>query len=187
MHLGTQGGLRIAVGPHGSVTPQAVFQKLPIDGLIRGECEEAVCEIASAGRIQGVTGAAWRDGDKIIINGSPRVSAFVDLPALHWPQEWIAHHRHHHHRFNGALAGFGAEVEASRGCPYACSFCAKIDFRDRYRRRNLPNLLGEIDGLIAQGVSYLYFIDEIFLPDKALLGALCERKISFGVQTRVDL
>ncbi len=33
--------------------------------------------------------------------------------------------------------GPGAEVEASRGCPYNCSFCAKIDFRDKYRRRDL--------------------------------------------------
>jgi B12-binding domain/radical SAM domain protein of rhizo-twelve system len=78
-------------------------------------------------------------------------------------------------------------VEASRGCPYACSFCAKLDYRDRYRRRALKPLLAEIDGLIAQGVEYLYFIDEIFLPQRALLEALVERDVVFGVQTRLDL
>ena len=83
--------------------------------------------------------------------------------------------------------GPGAEVEASRGCPYSCSFCAKIDFRDRYRRRDLALLLAEIDGLIAQGVEYVYFIDEIFLPQRPLLEALCDRRIEFGVQTRIDL
>ena len=41
--------------------------------------------------------------------------------------------------------------------------------------------------LIAQGVTYLYFIDEIFLPQEPLLQALGERAISFGVQTRIDL
>jgi B12-binding domain/radical SAM domain protein of rhizo-twelve system len=78
-------------------------------------------------------------------------------------------------------------VEASRGCPYRCSFCAKIDFRDRYRRRDLAPLVEEIDGLRAQGATYLYFIDEIFLPNRALLEALVGRGLHFGVQTRIDL
>jgi B12-binding domain/radical SAM domain protein of rhizo-twelve system len=78
-------------------------------------------------------------------------------------------------------------VEASRGCPYNCSFCAKIDFRDQYRRRDLDALLAEIDGLGGQGVRYLYFIDEIFLPQRPLLEALVRRDLQFGVQTRIDL
>src|SRR3546814_15420251 len=73
------------------------------------------------------------------------------------------------------------------GCPYHCSFCAKIDFRDSYRRRDLDIVLQEIDGLIAAGVTYIYFVDEIFLPNRPLLEALVERKVEFGVQTRIDL
>ena len=116
----------------------------------------------------------------------PAAHTFTHLPALRWPDGWIARHHHHHHRFDDH-AGFGAEVEASRGCPYACSFCAKIDFRDQYRRRDLAILLDEIDHLIAQGVSYLYFVDEIFLPQKPLLEALVTRPVQFGIQTRIDL
>jgi anaerobic magnesium-protoporphyrin IX monomethyl ester cyclase len=117
----------------------------------------------------------------------PAVGGFVDLPPLAWPAEWIERHSHHHHRFDEPRHGPGAEVEASRGCPYSCSFCAKIDYRDAYRRRNLPRLLDEIDRLIGQGVTYLYFIDEIFLPQVKLLEALAQRNVSFGVQTRIDL
>ena len=83
--------------------------------------------------------------------------------------------------------GPGAEVEASRGCPYTCTFCAKIDFRDKYRKRDLAPLLAEIDALVAQGVTYLYFIDEIFLPRADLLEALVSRPVQFGIQTRIDL
>jgi anaerobic magnesium-protoporphyrin IX monomethyl ester cyclase len=111
----------------------------------------------------------------------------VKLPALRWPDAWVARHRHHHHRFESQPDVPGAEVEASRGCPYTCSFCAKIDFRDKYRRRHLPILLDEIDGLRAQGVGYLYFIDEIFLPQRPLLEALVGRGLQFGIQTRIDL
>ena len=78
-------------------------------------------------------------------------------------------------------------MEASRGCPYHCTFCAKDNFRNNYRKRPLNAILEELDGFVSQGVEYIYFIDEIFLPDAPLLAALAERNIKIGVQTRIDL
>jgi anaerobic magnesium-protoporphyrin IX monomethyl ester cyclase len=185
-YLGTRGGARVAVGPHGSVTPRTTLRKLKADIVVRGECEEAVLELATHSAAD-VSGIAIRTGDDVAITGAPRSARFVDTPALAWEEHFIRRHSHHHHRFDRAPHGSGAEVEASRGCPYSCTFCAKIDFRDRYRRRELAPLLDEIDRLIAQGVTYLYFIDEIFLPNRPLLEALVARRIEFGIQTRIDL
>jgi len=109
------------------------------------------------------------------------------LPALHWPNETIAKHRHHHHRFDAAPAGPGAEMEASRGCPYHCTFCAKDNFRNGYRRRPLAVLEQELDRFARQGVEYIYFIDEIFLPNRELLRSLAGHGFAIGVQTRIDL
>jgi hypothetical protein len=78
-------------------------------------------------------------------------------------------------------------METSRGCPYHCSFCAKDNFRNSYRKRPLSIVLTELDALIAQGTEYVYFIDEIFLPNRELLKALVPRGVKFGVQTRIDL
>jgi anaerobic magnesium-protoporphyrin IX monomethyl ester cyclase len=182
------GAVLVAVGPHGSTTPAATLRKLQADVVLRGECDEAIADLADAGgHPRAVAGAAWREGDSARVNGAPRAARFTDLPALRWPEEWVARHHHHHHRFDAAPQGAGAEVEASRGCPYSCTFCAKLDFRDRYRRRAVPTVLDEIDALIAQGVEYVYFIDEIFLPQRALLEGLARREIKFGVQTRIDL
>ncbi|MBV9769932.1 MAG: radical SAM protein, partial [Bryobacterales bacterium] len=75
----------------------------------------------------------------------------------------------------------------SRGCPYHCTFCAKENFRTNYRRRPVATVLEEIDGLLAVGVEYIYFIDEIFLPNKELLEGLLGRSLKYGVQTRIDL
>jgi B12-binding domain/radical SAM domain protein of rhizo-twelve system len=185
--LGRRGGRTVVVGPHGSVTPAATLRKLGVDAVVRGECEHVVAALADTPDWSRVASIAMRDNDKLIINGGPAASPFVDLPPLRWPDAWVTRHRHHHHRFDEPQIGLGAEVEASRGCPYNCSFCAKIDFRDQYRRRDLSILLTEIDGLIAQGVHYLYFVDEIFLPQRPLLEALAERDVVFGVQTRIDL
>ena len=185
--LGSAGGRTVAVGPHGSVTPQATLRKLGVDIVVRGECEEIVQRLAAAHELSTVPAIAYRDGAEIRVTGAPHAGAFATLPALHWPEDWVRRHRHHHHRFDCDPTVPGAEVEASRGCPYNCSFCAKIDFRDAYRRRALAPLLEEIDGLAAQGVGYLYFIDEIFLPQRALLEALVGRGLQFGIQTRIDL
>lgn len=185
--LDGDGGCEVAVGPHGSVTPGPTLRKLGADIAVRGECEEVVAQLADTDEPRSVAGTAWLEGDQVQVNGGQAAAAFVDQPALQWPAAWIGGHGHHHHRFDGGARGPGAEVEASRGCPYNCSFCAKIDYRDAYRRRALEPLLEEIDALIAQGVTYLYFIDEIFLPQKPLLEALVGRPVVFGVQTRIDL
>lgn len=181
------GGLLIAVGPHGSTTPRATLRKLGVDVVVMGEAEEVVVALLAQGEAACASICRWSDDGKPVVQGGPHASAFVDLPALRWPADWVRRHGHHHHRFDPHTAAPGAEVEASRGCPYHCSFCAKDNFRDRYRRRDLALLLDEIDGLAAQGAAYLYFIDEIFLPNRALLTALVGRGLSFGVQTRIDL
>lgn len=185
--LGNRGGRTVAVGPHGSVTPDTTLRKLGADVVVRGECEEIVARLAEAADLSAVASIAYDTGDGMAVTGAPHAGAFTELPALRWGDEWVKRHAHHHHRFDREPHRPGAEVEASRGCPYHCSFCAKIDFRDKYRRRDLAPLLEEIDGLAAQGIEYVYFIDEIFLPQKPLLEALVSRPIEFGIQTRIDL
>lgn len=181
-------GLRIAVGPHASTTPAATLRKLGVDVVVMGECEEVLVELANLPRARWgelASIATLHDGEPRV-QGGPRASDMRTLPALRWDDVTVARHAHHHHRFDAAPVGPGAEIEASRGCPYHCTFCAKDSFRDRYRKRPLPVILDELDGLLAQGVRYVYFIDEIFLPDRPLLEALAEREVSFGVQMRVD-
>lgn len=185
--LGDRGGITVAVGPHGSATPKTTLRKLGVDVVVRGECEEIVAALAGRPPLEQVPAVCFEKKGEVVITGAPHASQFTNLPALRWPAEWLARHHHHHHRYGTESIGPGAEVEASRGCPYHCSFCAKIDFRDKYRKRDLSILLDEIDGLVAEGARYIYFVDEIFIPQKPLLEALVSRPVEFGVQTRIDL
>ncbi len=185
--LGDRAGLTVAVGPHGSATPRAALRKLGCDVVVRGECEDVVVALAAGGVPGQVPGTARLVAGELQQTGGPQAARFTTLPPLTWPDAWVQRHRHHHHRFGTQSAGFGAEVEASRGCPFRCSFCAKLDFRDAYRKRDLAPLLAEVDALLRQGVDYLYFIDEIFLPRRDLLEALAQRRVEFGLQTRIDL
>ena len=182
-------GRTIAVGPHGSTTPRAALRKLGVDVVVLGECEEVLVQLASRNPDDWakVKSIAFHDGPDIRVIGGPHSSALTALPALRWPAELLHKHQHHHHRFDAKPSAPGAEMEVSRGCPYHCTFCAKDNFRNAYRKRPLAVILEELDGLIAAGVEYVYFIDEIFMPDKELLEALAIREIKFGVQMRIDL
>lgn len=181
----------VAIGPHASTTPEAVLRKLDADVAVMGECEQALVAVVEDGA-ERAFGVALRErtsrGETVSVTVPHGLNAadLTALPPLTWQPAEIARHHHHHHRFDREPRGPGAEVEASRGCPYACTFCAKENFRDRYRKRPLEVVLAEIDGLIGGGVRYVYFIDEIFLPDDELLEALVERELEFGVQLRVD-
>lgn len=175
----------VAVGPHGSTTPRTALKKLGVDIVVMGECEHSLLRLANGERA--FAGLCSADGPAITVNGGPQAVDFTDQPALQWPAEMIRRHHHHHHRFDAAPKGPGAEVEASRGCPYHCTFCAKDNFRNAYRRRPPAVVLDEIDRLREQAIEYVYFIDEIFLPNAELLDGLATRNLKFGVQTRIDL
>jgi len=179
----------VAVGPHGSTTPGAALRKLGADVAVLGECEEILPRLA-------LPRQAWPDVPSIAyvdetgtlrVQGTPHATDMAALPPLRWTAADVHAHHHHHHRFDRHPDAPGAEMEVSRGCPYHCSFCAKDNFRTDYRKRPVATILSELDGLLAHGVAYVYFIDEIFLPNKPLLEAFAERPFSFGVQTRIDL
>jgi B12-binding domain/radical SAM domain protein of rhizo-twelve system len=164
------GGTMVAVGPHASTTPRATLHKLGVNVVVLGECEEILPRLA--------------DG---YVQDGPHSANMAELPALTWDPAAIARHRHHHHRFDAPAQGPGAEMEASRGCPYHCTFCAKDNFRNSFRRRPIATIAQELDGLVAAGIEYVYFIDEIFLPYRDVLETIAQRRIKFGIQTRIDL
>lgn len=178
----------VAVGPHASTTPAATLTKLGVDAAVIGECEDLLPLLAAPraawDRIPSL--CRWEDGRPLAI-GPTHVTNLADVPALTWPTAIVRNHHHHHHRFDQTPEGPGAEMETSRGCPYHCTFCAKDNFRNGYRRRPIEILEREMDAFERQGVEYIYFIDEIFLPNRELLQALARRAFRIGVQTRIDL
>jgi len=182
-------GAIVAVGPHGSATPAAALRKLGADAVIRGEFEDVLPLLGRTPR------GGWASIPSVCVSvepcacsqNTPHAADVGALPALHWPDEAVRRHRHHHHRFDAPPSGPGAEIEASRGCPWQCSFCAKENFRNRYRKRPGAVVLEELDGLLRQGVEYVYLIDETFMPDRELMAELAARRLKYGVQTRIDV
>ena len=183
----------VVIGPHGSVTPLSTLEKTGADIVLRGEPDQTLPLLAST-PWEMIPGCVWRDACGLVHTtpglGTTEMRALGPIDYSDYPVE-RHHHLHHIFRNNGAdHLRRGAEIEFARGCPYACTFCNKTLFRNKYRERTLSAVLEEIDQLISRGVDYIYFIDEIFGVGKQvrnLLEEVAERPISIGFQTRIDL
>jgi B12-binding domain/radical SAM domain protein of rhizo-twelve system len=184
---------KVIIGPHGSVTPVSTLRKTGADIVLRGEPDQTLPQLAALPWEQ-IAGCCWRDSDGAV-HTTPGLGV-TDMRAL-GPLDYsdypVERHFHKHHVFPGNGADHlrrGAEVEFARGCPYSCTFCNKTLFRNQYRERQLPAVLAEIDQLLARGVDYIYFIDEIFGVGKRvreLLEEIAKRPVSIGFQSRIDL
>jgi len=178
---------KVLIGPHGSATPRAAMLKTRADVVLKGEPDQAIADLASKpwGEIDG---CCWRDEQGEHISATLGTVDMKTLKALDFQNYSVEKHWHRHHVFWGE--GRGAELEFARGCPWACTFCNKTLFRNKFRERDVDQVLLEVDRLIERGVEYIYFIDEIFGVGKnvrRLLEAIAERNVQIGFQTRIDL
>jgi len=183
-----QDAISVLIGPHASATPAAVMRKTGCSVVLRGEADQTVAELAARSWDE-IAGCCFRDGDRLQISPSFGVADMSPLDAIDFSGYPVEAHRHCHHVFSGD-AKLGAELEFARGCPWSCTFCNKTLFRNKFRERAVDAVLAEVDALIARGVEYIYFIDEVFGAGKntrALLEGLSERRIKIGLQTRIDL
>jgi B12-binding domain/radical SAM domain protein of rhizo-twelve system len=179
--------IKVAIGPHGSATPGATLSKTGCDVVLRGEPDFTLAELATRPWDE-IAGCCWRDLEGEHLSTELGVAEMRRLGALSFDDYPVERRSHRHHVFQGE--GRGAELEFARGCPWACTFCNKTLFRNRFRERNVDDVLGEIELLTARGVDYIYFIDEILGAGKnvqALLKGIAEREVSIGFQTRIDL
>ncbi|HMF91109.1 MAG TPA: TIGR04295 family B12-binding domain-containing radical SAM protein [Candidatus Angelobacter sp.] len=180
--------VKVLIGPHASATPAAVIRKTGCGVAMRGEPDQTLAELATRPWSE-IPGCCFKTDDGMHISSTLAVADMKTLAPLTFGNYRIEAHSHRHHVFTGDPA-LGAELEFARGCPWSCTFCNKTLFRNRFRERRVDTVLAEVDALLARGVSYIYFIDEVFgvgQNARRLLEGLAERPLTIGLQTRIDL
>jgi len=180
---------KVLIGPHPSATPAATIRKTGCDVAMRGEPDQTIPELAGKPWDQ-VAGCCFtREDGGVHISPDLGVTDMKALGPLDFHNYSVEAHWHRHHVFTNDQ-GIGAELEFARGCPWACTFCNKTLFRNKFRERSVEAVLQEVDILVSRGVQYIYFIDEIFGVGKnvrRLLEGIAERPVKIGFQTRIDL
>lgn len=149
-------------GPEVSYDAVQLMRRNPdIDITVRGEGEDTFRELLlcwqSTGSLAEIDGITWRDGEQI--NENPYRQLIDDLGSIPLAYGYAPLD----------LDGRIIYYEASRGCPYNCSYCLSSTIRgvryfppERIRR--------EIADLVKSGVHQVKFVDRSFNcnSDKAL-------------------
>lgn len=186
--------LTILGGPHASMAAEDCLDHIPeLDLVCRGEGEETMLEVCRRWTPEGGT-AVFSDVRGLVLRRNGRASAnpprppITDLDTLPYP----AFHLVPFEKYNFTLdvPGRGPlraiSVMTSRGCPFACSFCATpINWGRHVRMRSPENVVREIKLLKERyGIEAVFFYDDTFNASPRRADAICDLMIARGLEIR---
>jgi len=95
-------------------------------------------------------------------------------------------------KFNAKYYGFWRPVQATRGCPFPCTFCSISEFFKRsYRKRPVDQVIRDVRAAKANGSKYITFIDDNIGVDfkycRELWTALIPEKIIWASQCSLQI
>jgi anaerobic magnesium-protoporphyrin IX monomethyl ester cyclase len=194
-----QQGCRVVVNGSDSTDHPDLYLDAGADAVIFGEAEMTMLAIADAFRADAtasflaVAGLAIRDASGAITRSAsrPALRELDQLPLPAWDMVDVDAYRH---AWNSAHGRFSWNIVSSRGCPFACNWCAKPVFGRRYSQRS-PECVAEEMRRLKHEVrpDHLWFCDDIFgLTAQWIVrfaAAVSDRdaRIPFMIQCRADL
>ncbi|HIJ65696.1 MAG TPA: B12-binding domain-containing radical SAM protein [Candidatus Hydrogenedentes bacterium] len=161
-------------GIHCSSVPDQVIKNPDVDFLVVGEGEEAIVDLANqletSGDVRGIPNL-WHKVDGEVLSSPPR-PLVEDLDALPFPDREVFY------RAAPAFLRKSCPVTATRGWPFACTFCRNSWMRSLYkgkgrwrRRRSVDNVLRELEAVrdAYDGYDIVRFWDDVFIDDRKWL------------------
>ncbi len=164
----------VVVGPHASTTPEATLRKLGADVAIIGECEDILPQLAaSTDDWSGIDSLCTWDDDTPVARGGTHVTDMAALPALRWPAASIRAPPSPSPPLRRGTSGtWGRDGDLAR-LPVPLQLLREGQLPQRLSQAAASGAARRSStGCVAQGIEYVYFIDEIFLPNRELLKAL---------------
>lgn len=149
-----RGSVSVIVGGSGfSLMPVVLMERLGADYGIVGEGEEILPLLLA--RIE--TGASVEGLPGVLVKGSATFLPPIAISAIGAPSRTLFPLARYHRE------GGMANLQTKRGCPFSCVYCTYPLLEGRQMRlRAIPEVIAEITELVASGIRYLYFVDDIF-------------------------
>ena len=160
-------------GVHPTMNGSKVLNCNDIDFLSIGEGENTIVELLNALEkdleLDSVRGIVFRDDKNNIINTKPQFYV-ENLDSLDFPLKNAPKVLRDFDKYPKEAFGY---IFASRGCPYACTFCeSKSMWTRKVRYRSPENVVAELKQLYNFGVRKVNFDDDTFGVSKKNIKSL---------------
>ncbi len=177
-------------GYHPSVCPEQTLKYKAIDFVIRDEGEMPLLELCK--RLEtgnedygGIAGLSYKTAGGIVHN---KKVPPVDVDALPFPSYDLLPMSLYSSPSYSKFASPCYQMIASRGCPFACSYCinAELNVAAKYRRRKAELVVSEMELLVSRfGARQIQFWDPVFPlgHDHAML--FCEEVMRRGLHKKI--
>ncbi len=163
------GGVTVLGGWHPTLLVDEVLASPDVDIVVRSEGEQTFRELIQRGIPTGVVGLSYKQDGRVIHNPDRPLADMnrQKLPA----RDLLTNGTRHAY----GIFGYPMDVmEASRGCPYKCTFCAIHNFyRHTYRHRSISHIMQELRQ-VRKTCRTVYFIDDNFIADTRHVSRLCD-------------
>jgi radical SAM superfamily enzyme YgiQ (UPF0313 family) len=150
VHAARPDAVLVAGGEHFTSDPEGALEDAPgLDYIVLGEGEAVSCDllehIASGRPAENVPGIVYRTpGGTERSAAAPRVKSVDDLPWPAWDLTPIAKYLDGGHGW-GVDRGRNMPINATRGCPYQCTFCSSPTmWTTRWYARTPEDVIAEI-------------------------------------------
>ncbi len=180
-------------GPHATLRPEEILQNSPyIDVVVGGEGEATILELAAhfgsqTGKpLEAIAGLAFRANGSVL--KTPERKRARDLDAFPFAARELLL----------GQASYTAEdmglIMTSRGCPFACAYCAITVWGRNMAYRSVENVVVEMRAVKARyGTRQFAIKDDTFTVNRTRAVEFCERLIAekldvnWDCNTRVNL
>ena len=163
------GSCTILVGPCCSINPEKILsESLKIDGLVRGEFDYSILELAEGVSKKDIKGLSWRNDTVLTHNEDRPPMPQEKLDEFPFVSDVYSRHLTIRNYYQAPHLHPFIDLFTGRSCSYnKCSFCMwpfTINKNAPYRTRSMDNVIDELK-FIKQKLPY---VKEIFIQDDTL-------------------
>jgi len=166
----------ICGGAHAEAMPESMLANSAVDGVVRGDGEEAALEIVQGHAFAGVLGLSYRAGSDRVTHNAPR-PVRMDLDSYPMPAYHLVNFKHYFPAVGTYRNLPAMNALMTRGCPGKCTFCNSAF--TTLRSHSPAKMVEQIKHLrYHYGVRQIQFYDDTFTVAKQTVVDFCKRMIA---------
>ncbi|MCP4624424.1 MAG: radical SAM protein [bacterium] len=178
-------------GPQVTLLHDKILEASPfIDMACRGEGEHTLRQILLSGNdFESVSGLTFRaNNGNIVVNADRDLMDDMDeIPIPDYKSIDLE-------AYKRVMPSLSIPIEAGRGCPHGCAYCAtSVVWRKKFRLKTTVRLIKEVEQSCSQtGIQRIRFVHDLFSLDRSWVEQLCRHinaspiSIEWGCDTRTD-